>query len=67
MIQSFYGDSIKSSWATSHVIRSLISDVMVVTEMVPERLVSFDHLTWLMAQEDFTHNCLSICFIPQTT
>jgi hypothetical protein len=23
------------------------------TEMVPETLVSFDHLTWLMAQEDF--------------
>jgi hypothetical protein len=24
------------------------------TEMVPEMLLSFNHLTWLMAQEDFT-------------
>jgi hypothetical protein len=27
---------------------------MMGTEMILKILVSFDHLTWLMAQEDFT-------------
>jgi hypothetical protein len=30
-----------------------IITLMMRTELVPEILENFDHLTWLMAQEDF--------------
>jgi hypothetical protein len=46
---------IKSSQAISHVIWLKVYDItlMMGTEMVPEKSENFNHLTWLMVQEDF--------------